>query len=175
MKKLLTSIVAVVLLLTVPFLQSCSKDPIKIGLKFTNLNFTIPAGDKYQTATVTIKKSDWQKFITDAGQTFDFNKVKKLDFKSFKLSVDGSKVLNEFDFADLKFAKTNNTSEEKIAYISTIADGSKEVSFSSNYFDAKSYLAEDEFLAKVVIFRNYPGVAYTFTGDLELEVEYSQK
>jgi hypothetical protein len=175
MKKILSLSLFAMVLTLVAALQSCTKDPIKILLKFNNLNFSIPAGDKYQTARTVIKKSEWQKFITDAGQSFDIRKVNKLDFKSFKLKVSGTQLFDEFDFAELHFIKKDGSGKEKIAFISGISDGVREIEFSSNYFNAKKFLEDDEFFAEVTLFRNFPGGTYNFSGDLELEVEYSQK
>lgn len=179
MKRLFTSFAVATLLIAVPSLQSCTKDPLKILLQLKDLNFSVPAGVNNVIGSTIVSKSQWEPFFKDNGQTFDIRKVNKLDFKNFVLKIDGTTLLDDFEFGELRISNTDGSNEKKIAFIGrdNWGKGKTEVSFSSQGENLKEYLNLDEFKLRLIVYRT-PGTAgnpLTFKGSLDLEVEYSQK
>jgi hypothetical protein len=179
MKKLFTSFAISVLLISIPSLQSCTKDPLKILLQFNDLNFAVPAGVNNVMGSTIISKSQWEPFFKDNGQTFDIRKVNKLDFKNFVLKIDGTTLLDDFEFGELQISNIDGTNEKKIAFIGSDSwgKGKTEVSFSSQGENLKEYLNQDQFKLRLLVYRDpaSSGTPLTFKGNLNLEVEYSQK
>lgn len=179
MKKIISSIAIAVLLMAIPSLQSCTKDPLKILLQFKDLNFSIPSGVNNVIGSTIVTKSQWEPFFKNNGQTFDIRKVNKLDFKNFVLTIDGTTLLDDFEFGELQISNTDGTNEKKIAFIGkeNWGKGKTEVSFSSQGENLKEYLNQDEFKLRLIVYRTpgTSGTPLTFKGNLDLEVEYSQK